>query len=250
MYLYRIRLLRILRAWVNSLNSGYRCVTSSYDYACESTLQVGDTTTVAFLDAFPGSLTEIVVKPTTKVVVDAFRVVYMSAVQSTSSAASTPTTSHPSSPDTKAATGLSTGQKAAVGVCVPLAAIAIIASLVFFFCRRRRRRSAQTPDGDEPAAPRIASTTENGYHKAELDGAESKPIDGTKDGLYRTETGGAVSPPVEMPGSEVEQPARHEVAELPAEERCATPSSTGRQSPVIRRKQVGGTTLSADSVSP
>ncbi|OTB15824.1 hypothetical protein K445DRAFT_60394 [Daldinia sp. EC12] len=58
--------------------------------------------------------------------------------------------------------GLSTGAKAAIGVCVSVAGLALIAALAFFFLRRRK---TPAPEGPAPNAAYTAhDTPEQGYY--------------------------------------------------------------------------------------
>ncbi|KAI0850628.1 acid protease [Daldinia vernicosa] len=80
-----------------------------------------------------------------------------------SATVSPPTATNAASQETASpAAGLSTGAKAAIGVCVGVAGLALIAALAFFFLRRRK---APAPEGPVPNATYTAhNNPEQGYY--------------------------------------------------------------------------------------
>ncbi|KAJ3495162.1 hypothetical protein NLG97_g3591 [Lecanicillium saksenae] len=220
--------------------SGFACGSLSYGYGCGSTLKSGEAIVAAL--STNGSIefpVQMAATSSLTIVVSAVKLVYITsqAATSTPPSTTTPTPTSTSAP-AKPTTGLSAGQKAAIGVCIPLFAIAIAVAL-FFFCRRRRRgETAKEGPMEETMTEGKVSPTTDVYGKHELDGGP------TRESRVIGQEASSSPAPFEMPGSEVGMVGQNEIVELPAHDRSASPSSTGRQSPIIRRKPVTASPLS------
>jgi hypothetical protein len=102
-------------------------------------------------------------------------------------ATSTPTP--PNGTDGAASKGLSTGAKAAIGVCVPVGVLLIVALLAVFIIRHRKRASAakkavdRRPDADNVESQPYGQKAElpgEGNQRGELPGNEPTEMDGSQ----------------------------------------------------------------------
>ncbi|KAM3509232.1 hypothetical protein MY11210_006415 [Beauveria gryllotalpidicola] len=140
-----------------------------------------------------------------------------------SAAPADPTTTKGSDAESTPKGGLSTGVKAAIGVCVPLFAICA-GLLVFAFMRRRSRRASEDSVETNTAAPTAEFPTSE---KAEMDGSEPRQSTPMKspsgvvsmlsDRSATASPGAGTNMSTELYGS-VPAPRLHEdIMELPAE---------------------------------
>ncbi|TQW00624.1 hypothetical protein V2A60_001690 [Cordyceps javanica] len=200
--------------------SGYACADDIGEYSCSSTLASGVTTSVILLQNFTRSTT-LTVNAETTVSAYALKLLYATkqadiTPTATSTGGAATDTSQPGG-DGRARGGLSVGQTAAIGVCVPLVVLASLAGLVFFLLRRRRRRRGTVArnglDGDNDKA--AAGGPVDGHPTSpELDGTIIK-------GHFGIDA--AAGAAAELPGSEKQpqqqqqqqQTAAHEIVELP-----------------------------------
>lgn len=175
-------------------------------------------------------------------------------VASTTSSSSAPTASTAPSTSTNAQAGssnhqvsqdtekdrLSTGAKAAIGVCVPLIIVAAGVALCMLLRRRSQRRAnaenLANTSGDYPTAvPNTTGNSDGLEGKSEMDATEyrqssvmtpgsDRVVSMLSDGTSATSQGGAANrATLEMCGSLPFQPRLHEdIMELPAE-RAAQP---------------------------
>lgn len=182
-------------------------------------------------------------------VLRALRLVYVSGPPTpTPTSTPTPPASTPTpTAQQHRAQGLSTGQKAAIGVCVPVLVLALLLAAAFLLIRRRRRQRAQKGTAEQGGS---ADADADRYSKPELDGSCKPELDAS----YHEGAGDrdAVSSglPVELPGTaanrEPGMEQQHEIAELPGGDAMPSPPLPGRMSPVIRRKPVAGSPEPAD----
>lgn len=123
---------------------------SGFYYGCLSTLSGGESVTATTA----GDQLYVRVDKYTSATIIALQLIYIPGTPSTTAAGSSTTVTTTSTTAVRNATannttgaahnGLSTGQKAAIGVCIPLAAIGLLVALLFVF---RRRRQAKTTSG-------------------------------------------------------------------------------------------------------
>ncbi len=112
--------------------------------------------------------------------------------------------------------GLSTGAKAAIGVCIPLFVI-FMALAIFALLRRRSRRAAAAPDNAENSAAANPDAAYGWAGKAEVDGTEQKhmsPRSGSV-GLDRSsELYGSPPPAARLHQDVIELPAESHIPEM------------------------------------
>ncbi|OAA79678.1 hypothetical protein LEL_03164 [Akanthomyces lecanii RCEF 1005] len=207
------------------------CPRVARGYGCVSTFERGHTTVVP--DPYKGgNITSFQADASTTVIVSAIKVVYVPERQASSPAPSRSPSPSPSPTPTpaqsKPAAGLSTGQKAAIGVCAPVGVIGLVLALLFLH-RRRRLRTASDKAGAEAAA--------DASRRPELDGSGGKHEAPNEPSRVAGGESASASP-VELPGPEKDIPACREIAELPASDADVSPSAPNPQPQTIRRKPI------------
>lgn len=207
--------------------SGYVCADNTNSYSCVSTLASGETSEVINLSNVTES-TQIHADAQTTATVFALKLIYVP---------ERPTqTAPPKQNDTRpleehARKGLSVGQTAAIGVCVPLAAIGVLIGLLFFVRRRSNKRAAKEAQSEGATADTHRKPELDGFSRPRLElEASGKPLDGGSDAC-------SSQAPTELPGAQKQPVLQHEAVELPGSE-VFPPSPLGRQRPVVRRKPV------------
>lgn len=182
-------------------------------------------------------------------VIRALRLVYMSGPPTPTSTLTPTATSTPEVTQTAQlphAQGLSTGQKAAIGVCVSVLVLALLLLAVFLFIRHRRRQRGTSSTAEGGASDEAEGER---YSKPELDGSYKPELDAPwPDG---GSGGNTVSsgPLAELPSAVTEgrqNLEQEEVAELPGCDVMPSQPLPGRMSPIIRRKPVAGSPEPAD----
>ncbi|KAJ6787625.1 hypothetical protein PWT90_08214 [Aphanocladium album] len=228
------------------IDSGYACdgpVTRGY--GCISTVENGRTTVVP--DPYKGgNATTFRVDASTKIIVSAIRVVYVPERQVSSPAPSPAPSPTPTPASPKTNTRLSRGQEAAIGVCIALAVIAMLVTALLLHRRRRRRRLRAGSDRGGAEGAAAADADADACLKPELEGSGGKheaPTSETARGAGGGGGGGgsgsASASPAELPGSDKDGPARHEIAELPAGDADVVRFVACQKSSAIRRKPIG-----------
>lgn len=208
--------------------SGYACADDINYYSCVSTFASGETSDVIILSNFT-QLDRIYADAQTTVSAFALNLIYVPE-QPTQTAPPKQNDTRP--PEEHARKGLSVGQTAAIGVCVPLAAITLLIGLFLFVRRRgsnRTTKEAQSEDADSHRKPELDGLSSP---RLELD-ASGNPLVGGGDALLS-------QPPMELPGAETQNTLQKEAAELPGSDGFLPPLPLERQSPVVCRKPVTG----------
>ncbi|KAJ6782942.1 hypothetical protein PWT90_10983 [Aphanocladium album] len=210
--------------------SGYMCAEETNSYSCVSTLALGETSEVINLSNVT-QVTQIHADAQTTASIFAINLIYIpeKATQTT------PPKQNDTVPFEKhVRKGLSVGQTAAIGVCVSLAAIALLIGLLFFVRRRNNKRTAKAAQSED--------ITAHTYRKSELDGF-SRPrleLDASETPLDSGSNARLSELPTALPGAERQHILQHGAVELPGSDISPTASPPGRQSPAMRRKPVTG----------
>ncbi|KAJ6781018.1 hypothetical protein PWT90_04920 [Aphanocladium album] len=228
------QLLATTQTAIGCCPSGYSCY-ADRAYHCVSEASVGAVVTAdanTFCKSHTANMRKYTAASSDSMYADAPCLVLvqdLSTTQSTTSAASsTPnyTSTNETSSNSKDTEGggLSTGAKAAIGVCIPL--FAIFAALGLFVCyRRRSRRAAESPAAvDNPPALEKAALD----HKVEMDGSEPRQstilgspsprvVSMMSDRSATPGTAGSVDRMSELYGSKPIPRLHEDIMELPAE---------------------------------